>query len=288
MSDSSTTHQAQGLDSAGTPPWYWRLWQLVVIPISYPAFVIGSTLMMALIPIALIRHRSKAKRTRWLRAALHRGAKLWVGLNSQLGVLNLCIDDRREDLQTEGPVLVIANHPSLIDVLLITAALPNLCCVLKGALHYNPLFTLLIRNLDYLPNSDPERMLDDARARLAAGEQLLIFPEGTRTEPGKPLDFRMGAAELAVTSSVPVLPVIVQSNSRYLSKGFPWYRWPSDKLRYQLELGPTLPPCDFPGLKTPDRENLEAKKARRAARRSLNNQWLDHFRQRLAARGVGN
>jgi len=253
MSDSSTTHQAQGLDSAGTPPWYWRLWQLVVIPISYPAFVIGSTLMMALIPIALIRHRSKAKRTRWLRAALHRGAKLWVGLNSQLGVLK-----------------------------------PNLCCVLKGALHYNPLFTLLIRNLDYLPNSDPERMLDDARARLAAGEQLLIFPEGTRTEPGKPLDFRMGAAELAVTSSVPVLPVIVQSNSRYLSKGFPWYRWPSDKLRYQLELGPTLPPCDFPGLKTPDRENLEAKKARRAARRSLNNQWLDHFRQRLAARGVGN
>jgi len=286
MSDSSTTHQAEGLEPEGSPPWHWRLWQLVVIPISYPAFVIGSAMMMALVPIALVRHRSQSKRTRWLRAALHRGAKLWVGLNSQLRMLEVCIDDRREAPPREGPLLVIANHPSLIDILLITAALPNLCCVLKGALHYNPLFTLLIRNLDYLPNSDPERMLEEARARLAAGEQLLIFPEGTRTEPGKPLEFRMGAAELAVTSGVPVLPVIMQSNSRYLSKGCPWYRWPSDKLRYRLELGPTLAPFDLGQLDA--LTDLDAKKARRVARRSLNNQWLAHFRQRLAARGVGN
>ena len=286
MSDSSTTHQSQGLD--GTPSWPWRLWQLIVIPINYPAFVIGSAMMMLMVPIALIRHRSQSKRTLWLRAALHRGAKLWVGLNSQLRMLDVCIDDRRKGTKNEGPLLVIANHPSLIDILLITAALPNLCCVLKGALHYNPLFTLLIRNLDYLPNSDPERMLEEARVRLAAGEQLLIFPEGTRTEPGKPLEFRMGAAELAATSGVPVLPVIMQSNSRYLSKGYPWYRWPSDKLRYRLELGPTLPPSDLARPKGQSSRDSAAKKARRAARRSLNKQWLDHFRQRLAARGVGN
>ena len=106
MSDSSTTHQAQGLDPESTPPWHWRLWQLVVVPINYPAFVIGSALMMAMVPIALIRHRSQAKRTRWLRGALHRGAKLWVGLNSQLRMLEVCIDDRREAGSTDGLSLI--------------------------------------------------------------------------------------------------------------------------------------------------------------------------------------
>lgn len=288
MSDSSTT------DSATTPtpaPRLWRIWQFLVVPISYPLFVVGSAMMMALVPVALIRHRSRQKRTLWLRGALHQGAKLWVGLNVRLGMLRVNVDDKRQEPSNSGPLLAIANHPSLIDVLLITATLPNLCCVLKGDLHYNPLFTLLIKNLDYLPNSDPELMLEEAQARLQAGEQLLIFPEGTRTEPNRPLNFRMGAAELAVRSGVPVLPITLHSNSRYLSKGYPWYRWPSGRLRYQLELGPTQPPYDVTQHHTPtDRARSESasNKARRAARRRLNSLWLDHFRQRLAALGVGN
>jgi len=284
MSDSSTTNQSGAVDQA---PWLWRAWQFLVIPISYPLFALGSAMMMALVPVAIIRHRCPAKRVRWLRGALHRGARLWVGLNSQLGMLRVDVDDKRDhltDTPDSGPLLVIANHPSLIDVLLITATLPNLCCVLKGALHYNPLFTLLIRNLDYLPNSDPELMLEEAQARLLNGEQLLIFPEGTRSEPNKPLEFRLGAAELAVRSSAAVLPITIHSNSRYLSKGYPWYRWPRDRLRYQLELGPIQPGSEPNNNASNDSVN----KTRRAARRRLNSQWLEHFSRRLAARGMGN
>jgi len=278
MSDSSTTHRTIETHPAVTH-WVARAWRSLIFPLSYPIFVIGSAMMVAMIPIAVLRHRSKTERTRWLRAALHRGAQLWVGLNSQLGLLEVSVDDKRAAASSSGPMLVIANHPSLIDVLLITAALPNLCCVLKGALHYNPLFTLLIAHLDYLPNSDPERMLEEAQQRLSAGEHLLIFPEGTRTEPNKPLQFRMGAAEVAAKSGASVLPVTIHSNSRYLSKGYPWYRWPNDKLRYQLELGPTFPPAAAAS---------DSKKVRRSARRRLNDQWLNHFSQRLSARGVGN
>ena len=271
MSDASTTEPGN---------WLWRAWQSLVIPICYPIFVVGSILMILLVPIATLRFRSKQQRTRWLRTALHLGARTWLKVHNWLGVLEVSVVDLRTAPPT-GPVLVIANHPSLIDVLLITATLPNLCCVLKGALHYNPLFTVLIRSLDYLPNSDPERMLEEAQDRLLAGERLLIFPEGTRTEPGRLPKFRLGAAELAMRSSAEVLPVTIHSNSRYLSKGHPWHQWPRHKLRYRLELGPILA---GPG---PLAEN-SSRADRRKLRHSANASWEDHFDQRLRARGMGN
>ena len=271
MSDASTTEPGN---------WLWRAWQFLVIPICYPIFVIGSILMILLVPIATLRFRAKHERTRWLRTALHLGARTWMKVHKWLGVLDVSVIDSRTQ-EHAGPVLVIANHPSLIDVLLITATLPNLCCVLKGALHYNPLFTLLIRSLDYLPNSDPERMLEEAQDRLLAGERLLIFPEGTRTEPGRPPKFRLGAAELALRSETAVLPVTIHCNSRYLSKGHPWYQWPRDKLRYRLELGPMLA---APGPLTEESSRADRRELRRAA----NALWEDHFDQRLSARGVGN
>ena len=248
--------------------------------------------MVALIPFAVLFFRDRKARTRWLRAALRRGAKLWLGFHEVLGILEVRVDDRRDGKQLSNddpptPILVIANHPSLIDVLLITATLPNLCCVLKGALHYNPLFTTLIRYLDYLPNSDPERMLAEGNERLLAGEKLLIFPEGTRTEPGQPLQFRMGAAELAARSAAMVLPVTIHTNSPFLSKGVPWYQWPSGKLCYRLELGPMLPP-DSAASGTSTSSSAADKISRRQARRAINQVWRNHFAQRLAARHVGN
>ena len=251
--------------------------------------------MVALIPVAVVFFRDRKARTRWLRAALHKGAKLWLGFHELLGVLDVQIEDHREpglrsNEDASTPVLVIANHPSLIDVLLITATLPNLCCVLKGALHYNPLFTTLIRYLDYLPNSDPERMLAEGNERLLAGEQLLIFPEGTRTEPGKPLQFRMGAAELAARSGACVLPVTIHTNSPYLSKGVPWYQWPTDRLCYRLELGPLLQSTSASSAAAAGStlSSADDKKSRRRARRAINQVWRNHFAQRLAAHHVGN
>ena len=255
----------------------WRAWRSLALPLSYPIFAIGSLVLLSLVPCAVLCFRDRRERTVWLRAALHNGARLWVKLAEALQILDVAETDlrpARPQSNTARPLLVIANHPSLIDVLLINAALPNLCCVLKGNLHYNPLFTVLIRCLDYLPNSDPEYLLNEGAARLAAGENLLIFPEGTRSEPGEPLDFKLGAAELALRSGCAVLPVTIHCASRYLSKRHPWYRLPADKLRYHLVIGPEQP-GQAPIAAT------ESRSRRRAARRELNNRWRDHFTNQL-------
>jgi len=251
--------------------------------------------MLLLVPLAMLLFRTRNQRTRWLRTALHRGARLWVGLTECLQLIRVDIDDRRAthpkreiEAETDSPLLVIANHPSLIDVLLISAALPNLCCVLKGNLHYNPLFTLLIRHLDYLPNSDPEMMLAEGQARLAAGEHLLIFPEGTRTTPvtapnAEPdLQFRLGAAELARRTGARTLPVVIHYHERYLSKGHPWYRLPPNIMAFRLEIGPTIEPLSAQAADTTTRSS------QKHHRRRINQGWITHFVQRLSGPGMGN
>lgn len=306
-----TERQINTLEKSIQPPgrapaseprfWLWRLWQHIVAPLSYPVFALGSVVLLALVPISALVFRDHKRRTRWLRGALHQGAQLWVSLTQLLRIIHVEIDDRRvpssgperADEQKDTPMLVIANHPSLIDVLLISAALPDLCCVLKGNLHYNPLFTLLIQHLDYLPNSDPEKMLAEGSARLQAGERLLIFPEGTRTKAvtsthltaaraRPPLAFRFGAAELARRSGANALPVVIHYNDEYLSKGYPWYRLPPNIMRFRLEIGPII---EFPN---PELTPSSSRADRKASRRSINRRWIAHFEERLGGSGMGN
>jgi len=278
----------------------WRLWQHIAATLSYPLFVLGSLIMLLLVPLSMLLFRTRRQRTRWLRSALHRGARLWVGLTELLQLIRVEVDDQRASgpkaetiSDTSTPLLIIANHPSLIDVLLVSAALPNLCCVLKGNLHYNPLFTLLIRHLDYLPNSDPELMLTEGQARLAAGEHLLIFPEGTRTTPMATttevpssarldLQFRLGAAELARRTGANTLPVVIHYHERYLSKGHPWYRLPRNIMAYRLEIGPTIDPPSAPARQATTRSS------QKQHRRLINQGWITHFVERLSGPGMGN
>lgn len=253
--------------------------------------------MLALVPISFIAFRERKRRTRWLRQALHHGARMWVDLTQRLLLIHVVVKDHREAGNrldnSDKPTLVISNHPSLIDVLLISAAIPNLCCVLKGNLHYNPLFTFLIKYLDYLPNSDPEKMLEEGSARLRAGETLLIFPEGTRSAPPPtdletavsakpPLVFRFGAAELARRSGANALPVVIHYNDRYFRKGHPWYRLPPNIMRFRLEIGPTVP--GFGPPPTPPSTRSE----RKQVRNEINQAWINYFEERLNSPGMGN
>ncbi len=276
------------------------MWQHIAAVLSYPLFVLGSLLLLLFVPLSMLLFRADKQRTRWLRSALHRGAKLWIGLTTSLLLIRVEVDDRRapgSGADTKTPLLVIANHPSLIDVLLISAALPDLCCVLKGNLHYNPLFTLLIRHLDYLPNSDPEVMLTEGQARLAVGEHLLIFPEGTRTAPAQAtgeapsnaipdLQFRLGAAELARRTGAHTLPVVIHYQESYLSKGHPWYRLPPNIMAFRLEIGPTIDPLIAPLIA--QAEGLSTRTQHKQHRRRINQGWIDHFVERLSGPGMGN
>ncbi len=276
------------MEPAAPGYWLWRLWQAVIVPLFYPLFGLGCAILLLLVPVAHAVLREPKKRTRYFRLAVHHIARLWFNLARLLRVFDYrLVNGQAEhllplqaattdsDLSTAGENahghLVLANHPALIDVLMILALMPNLCCIMKSDLSQHPILGLLIRNLNYLSNDNPEIWLAQAQLRLESGESLLVFPEGTRTKPGQPVSFKLGAVELARRTRAKVLPLVVHYNSHYLSKSCPWYELPHSKLTYQLEVGPTINPRTLAVNSTP-----------RQARRWLNQELQRYFRERLA------
>jgi 1-acyl-sn-glycerol-3-phosphate acyltransferase len=117
----------------------------------------------------------------------------------------------------------VANHPTLLDVVAIIAHVDDVCCVVKRPLMANPLVGPLLRACGHI-TVDGEDMMDGARVvdaaaqRLAEGQRVLIFPEGTRSPPGAVRSFRRGAFELARRAGVPVVPAFLRCDPPALGK----------------------------------------------------------------------
>jgi 1-acyl-sn-glycerol-3-phosphate acyltransferase len=128
-----------------------------------------------------------------------------------------------EHVPAHGPLLIVANHSSLLDPPLIGGVCPRqLTFLAKAELFRIPVFGAFIRRLGAHPlrreAADPSA-LRTAQRLLAEGQALLVFPEGTRGAEGTLREAKPGAALLAVQSGAPVIPAYVSGSGRAWPRG---------------------------------------------------------------------
>ena len=137
------------------------------------------------------------------------------------------------------PIIVAPNHTSLWDAVFIIARLPQAICVMKKSILRNPFLGGGSRLSGYIPNGTTTRMIRDAADALHRGGQLLLFPEGTRTQPSQrwinPL--KGGCALIAIRAGAPIYPVFIRSNSRFLQKGWPLWKPPVFPIHLSIVAG---------------------------------------------------
>jgi 1-acyl-sn-glycerol-3-phosphate acyltransferase len=167
---------------------------------------------------------------------------LFVHFMSWAGVLRW----RVEGVPPACAGLVIANHPTLIDVVFLLAIFRGADCVVKDSVLRNPFWGALVRRAGYVSNADIESLIDACVARLRAGRTVILFPEGTRTSPGEALNFGPVAAMVAMRAGVPCLPVAITCAPITLYKGCPWYRVPAQRARFVLRHCPPIAPPVLP------------------------------------------
>ncbi len=139
-------------------------------------------------------------------------------------------------------LVVVANHPSLLDVVLIASRLPNAVCIMKAALMDNILLGAAARLARYIHNDKPVRMVRWASRELHSGAHLVIFPEGSRTS-NFPFDGCTSAASLiARHAQTPVQTLFIDFSSPYLGKAWPLFRKPELPLRFSIRLGRRFDP----------------------------------------------
>lgn len=151
----------------------------------------------------------------------------------------------REHLLNQSGVLILANHPTLLDVVALIALIPNASCVVKQALWRNFFLGGVVRAADYLSNAQSDLLIDACVADIQTGRPLVIFPEGTRSVDGMPLRFQRGAAYVALKGECLVQPVLIQCDPVTLGKGVPWYRIPPRRFRLRLVVLPALDVMDW-------------------------------------------
>lgn len=156
------------------------------------------------------------------------------------------LDLRDVDALRGGPPLILApNHPCLIDALLILTRHPNLVCVMKAELMKNVFLGSGSRLARYVRNQSSRQMVKESVLHLRRGGILLLFPEGTRTtrQPINPLVGSVGL--IAKHANVPVQTLVIETDSPYLSKGWPLFRRPDLPIVYRVRLGKRFdPPAD--------------------------------------------
>jgi len=141
-----------------------------------------------------------------------------------------------------GGLIIAANHPSMLDALLIVAKLPQGVCVMKAELMRNVFLGAGARFARYIRNDSPRSMIRSAVANLKDGAHLVLFPEGTRTVTPPINPFRPGITLIAHLANVPIQTVIIQTDSPYLGKGWPIWRLPPLPVVFHLRLGERFEP----------------------------------------------
>jgi 1-acyl-sn-glycerol-3-phosphate acyltransferase len=141
--------------------------------------------------------------------------------------------------------LIVANHPSLIDVVFLFAHLRDTNCIVKQSFWRNPCSSGPVRAAQYIPNNGEADMLEIAADVLREGQTLIVFPEGTRTVPGQPPVFHRGAAAIALRGATTITPVFISVEPTTLTKAEPWYRIPPCRVQVRLRVGDDILPSTF-------------------------------------------
>ncbi|MDM3869859.1 lysophospholipid acyltransferase family protein [Porticoccus sp. W117] len=212
-----------------------HIWRLIGTALGFFFFGLGGFLLGILV-FPLLKLLSPASQLqRRSRLVLHYILRAHVWLLRSLGVLKLEIVGA-EKLNREGQ-LVLANHPCLLDVVFLISQIRNANCVVKNALWNNPFTGGPVRAANYVSNGDSQKMIQGCADSLDSGDSLMIFPEGTRTTPGKPLRFQRGAAQVALRSEATITPVVIHGALPAMTKDMKWFQIPERKMHFTLYVG---------------------------------------------------
>jgi len=245
-------------------------------------FMTGGLLGRLLLPIVMALPGSPERRR-----ARREGFFLWanrvfVGYMRALRLIYFERPPLPPDLPPSGQAyVVIANHPSLIDTLLLGATLPGLTMVAKASWYRSWLLGPLLKHGGHVRGPEPRALAEAGAsdmseetgsdrpvlarmvAQLRAGRPLLVFPEGSRSPERALRRFRRGALEAAIEAGVPILPAFIAVAPPMLMKHQKWHDIPQRGGRFTLEFFPLIPTAgrelDARALNKQLRERFEAR-----------------------------
>ncbi|BDY04378.1 acyltransferase [Ferrimonas sp. YFM] len=238
----------------------YHLYRIVVTGLSFTLFGVGGLVTgLLFFPLLAMLPGQPMVKERRAQRCVHLMFRGFVRFMELLWVTRVQVDKPERLAQAKG-CIIIANHPCLLDVVVMISVVPHTNCIVKQSLLRNPFMRWVIKAAGYIANDDPESVVRDAKERLERGDNLIVFPEGTRTTPDNPVSMQRGAARLILRNRAPVLPVTIRCTPTTLTKGTPWYHVAPRRFIIDLRVGEQV-------IYAPDPELPESLQVRQLTRR---------------------
>ena len=202
---------------------------------------------LGIMPVLRLFYRDHRRRFTRL---LNRGLRFIIWTGRFLGTVDFVDPVLPASVDATKPYVMICNHPTYVDMLLLLGSFPEMTCVTSGRWSRHWALGPLLRATDYLPGPgsglpESEHMLESMIAHLRQGHPLLVFPEGKRSLEGKLRRFRRGAVEAATAAHVPIVPLFLAIDRPYLTKQVPLWKPPSPAPTYSFEFFDVVRPEAF-------------------------------------------
>jgi 1-acyl-sn-glycerol-3-phosphate acyltransferase len=196
----------------------YTFFYLLVSIVEFSYFVVASLLMTLLgfIIVKLLPFPNIKTRKYWFHWLIcyYMRSLVYIPLHVKKVHIN------KESMDFSKPAIIIANHSSILDILVTVMQHPKLILVTNDWVYNSPVYGKLVQLADYYPVADGT---DEATNRLkdiiADGYSIVIFPEGTRSPDGRMKRFHKGAFFLAEKLNLDIVPLLLHGCGDVTAKG---------------------------------------------------------------------
>jgi 1-acyl-sn-glycerol-3-phosphate acyltransferase len=224
-----------------------RVWRQVATGIAFAMFGVGGVLLHVIgLPFLYLLFPQQARRQRVARRLVHGLFWLFVRFMWLLGILRFRIADGHR--LSRPNLVIVANHPTLLDVVFLLSLVPDATCIVRAGLASNLFTRAAVRSAGYVCNDSGVELVDACVRALRGGSSLIVFPEGTRSNLLHPQRWQRGAANIALRAGAPLTPVWIGCDPPTLRKGEPWWQVPPRRMQYSIEVLDDIPVAGGPVL----------------------------------------
>lgn len=211
------------------------MWRLLATAICFTVFGLGGVVLLVVVfPLLRVLVWERTVRITYAKAVIRLAFQLFVGLMQGLGVLRFEVIGR-ERLNRHG-LLILANHPTLIDTVFLMSFVKRADCIVKADLQTNLFTRGAVNSAGYVCNDHGNECIDDCVKSLQSGNNLIVFPEGTRTPPNGQICLKRGAATMAIRAKCNITPVIITCSPPTLGKNEKWWHIPPRRAHFRIEV----------------------------------------------------
>jgi 1-acyl-sn-glycerol-3-phosphate acyltransferase len=186
-------------------------------------------------PVERLRQRTPELKSRRIRSTIGGAFKFFLNVCHRIGLMHRLRVDGLEEVQTGKACIIVANHPTLIDIVALGSLIPNFNCVVKHKLRYDPFLGGCIKAAGFVRNDQPHKLVRSCLKALAEGQSVIIFPEGGRSPEKGIHKFSRGAAHLALRSKAPIVTAVIERTPPVLMKHQRWFSVPPEPCEFSVQ-----------------------------------------------------